>query len=302
MNKVEITLPMVKKLVTVQFSQYADLPIKPVALSGVDNRVFHLGDDMLVRLPSASRYVAQVEKEQQWLPILASGLSIPIPEPLAEGQPNDEYPWRWSIYRWLEGQSANLIAINDVELKQIAIDLADFLLELQGIDIARAPGPGKHNCYRGDHPSVYDADIKKLFLDLQADTIDKNGALEVWQKAMASSWSHNPVWVHGDVASGNFLVKEGRLSAVIDFGSMGVGDPSCDLVIAWTFFNKESRKIFYERIDLDPDTWARARGWALWKACFLLAGYKNKQGGDALVQKQLIQEIIDDHEACLGIL
>lgn len=260
--------------------------------SGVDNRVFRLGDEMLIRLPSASGYAAQVKKEQKWLPILAANLSIQIPSPVAMGGPSDAYPCNWSVYRWIEGKSANSLELKDQKLCQIAHDLASFLLELHSIETGGAPEAGLHNYYRGGSLSVYDSDTKKLINDLQT-IIDKERALAVWQKALSKSWSRQPVWVHGDIASGNLLIDKGRLNAVIDFGCMGVGDPACDLVIAWTFFKDESRQIFMQKMNLDPDTWARARGWALWKACFELAGLEDKSKVDALGQKQLIQEILE---------
>jgi aminoglycoside phosphotransferase (APT) family kinase protein len=66
--------------------------------------------------------------------------------------------------------------------------------------------------------------------------IDTNTATEVWEAALATSWHREPVWVHGDVSAGNLLVLEGQLSAAIDFGGLAIGDPACDLAIAWTFF------------------------------------------------------------------
>ena len=98
------------------------------------------------------------------------------------------------------------------------------------------------------------------------DRIDADLAREVWDAALASSWDRPPMWFHGDMAHGNLLVRDGRLSAVIDFGTSGVGDPACDLVIAYNFFTGSSRETFRAAVQQDADTWARARGWALWKA------------------------------------
>lgn len=291
MSLQEITLSLVIDLIAEQFPQWAHLPIRPVEFDGWDNKTFHLGDTMSIRLPSAEGYAAQVEKEQTWLPKLAPYLSCGIPEPIAMGCPSKNYPWNWSIYKWIDGESSNTLFINDVHLLLISEDLARFLNELHKIDIIGGPLPGAHNYYRGDHPSVYDAQTRSAITELQT-MIDADRAMAVWEKAINSKWNKNPVWIHGDFASGNFLIKNNRLTAVIDFGCMGVGDPACDLVIAWTFLKNESRKVFRSHLNLEADTWARARGWALWKASFELVGFKDKADPEAVKQLQIINEIL----------
>jgi aminoglycoside phosphotransferase (APT) family kinase protein len=132
---------LIQHLVASQFPQWKDLPIRPVAASGWDNRTFHLGEDMLMRMPSTACYIEQVEKEQRWLPILAP--SLPIPIPLAQGEPGDSYPWEWSIYRWLEGDTATSAQISD--LCDFARTLAQFLAALQSIDSTGGPLAGPHS-------------------------------------------------------------------------------------------------------------------------------------------------------------
>lgn len=263
-TKLEITESLVTALIAEQFPQWAHLPIRPVELSGWDNRTFRLGEEMSIRLPSAEEYAPKVQIEQKWLPLLAPHLSLSIPKPLALGQPSKNYPWHWSIYQWIEGESANVLHIDDSHLALIASDLAQFLNELHKIDTRGGPLPGPHNFYRGESPVVYNAETKSAIAQLQ-NFIDVDAATAVWEKSI-SSRNKNPVWFHGDVSAGNILIKDNQLVAVIDFGGMGVGDPAYDLVIAWTFLKNESRKIFRTHLSLDSDTWARARGWALWKA------------------------------------
>ena len=235
---------------------------------------------MSVRLPSAARYALQVEKEQRWLPILAPQLPLPIPVPLAMGRPAEDYPWPWSVYRWIDGETATIERIADV--RQFAVTLAEFLAALQAIDAGGGPAPGPHNFFRGGPPAYYDDETRQAIATLDG-RIDSDAATEVWERALASAWQGPPVWVHGDVASGNLLVRDGRLSAVIDFGSSGVGDPACDLYIAWTFLEGESRDAFRAALPLDDATWQRGRGWTLWKALITLAAAHRHQpaaGGD----------------------
>ncbi|BET36542.1 MULTISPECIES: aminoglycoside phosphotransferase family protein [Wolbachia] len=264
MQKVaRVDAAFVHRLVVTQFPQFKDLSICQIVPGGWDNRTFRLGDHMLVRMPSAAKYAMQVEKEQKWLPRLAPLLPLSIPKPLAMGESCEGYPWQWSIYQWIDGNTAASVHIAD--LNNFATSLAQFLAALQRIDTTDGPLPGPHNFYRGGVLTTYNAETKQAIAVLK-DRIDANAAIELWEAALASAWKGLPVWVHGDVSAGNLLVQEGKLSAVIDFGGLGIGDPACDLMIAWTLLRGESRKIFRAMLPLDASTWTRGRAWALWKA------------------------------------
>ncbi len=292
-SHVDITISLVRRLVAAQFPQWADLPIKPVEVGGVDNRTFHLGEDMTVRLPSGPWYALQVDKEQRWLPKLAPLLPLPVPVPLAKGAPAEGYPWQWSVYPWLEGETASSERIAD--LRQFATRLAEFLVALRRIDATGGPPPGRHNFFRGGPLTVYDAETRQAIAALDG-KIDTDTASEVWEAALGATWGGSPVWFHGDVARGNLLVdEEGRLSAVIDFGTSGVGDPSCDLAIAWTLFGGESRDAFRAALGLDEATWARGRGWTLWKALITLAGSIDTDPSEAGTARRVIDEVLADH-------
>jgi len=264
-----------------------------VAFGGWDNRTFHLGADMSVRLPSAQGYVAQVDKEHRWLPRLAPHLPLPIPVPLARGVPGAGYPWPWSVYRWLDGEIATVARIAD--MRAFATALAQFLTALQRCDPTGGPPPGPHNFYRGGPLTVYDAETRQAIAALEG-RIDAAAATAVWEAALHATWHGPPVWVHGDVASGNLLVTEGRLSAVIDFGSSGVGDPACDLAIAWTFLSGAGREAFRAGVPVDSATWARGRGWALWKALITLAPLLPIDPVKAAEPRRVIEEVLADHQ------
>lgn len=286
-----IDVSLVRHLIAAQFPQWKDLPIQPVALSGWDNRTFHLGKDMLVRMPSAAPYAAQVEKEHKWLPKLAPLLPLPIPVPLAIGEPANGYPWKWSIYRWLEGETAASAPIDN--LCDFATSLAQFLISLQRIDSTGGPLPGPHSFYRGGPLITYDAETRKAITVLK-DKIDVESATKIWEAALATAWHNSPVWVHGDVSAGNLLVQDGRLSAVIDFGQLTIGDPACDLAIAWTLFKGESREVFRAMLPLDAGTWTRGRAWTLWKALIIAAGFTNPNNLEAAQCWHIIDEVLAD--------
>ncbi len=290
--RVNIDAALARRLVAAQFPQWADLPIRPVERGGWDNRTFHLGETMTVRLPSAARYAAQVEKEHLWLPRLAPALPLPIPSPLAMGAPAEGYPWPWSVYRWLDGEIAASEPI--VDRVEFAANLAGFLARLQRIDAADGPKAGPHNFWRGGPLATYDAQTREAIAALDG-RIDTEAVTAVWDAALRSAWQGAPVWVHGDVAAGNLLVQDGRLSAVIDFGCSGVGDPACDLAIAWTFFEGESRQAFRAALPLDVETWARGRGWTLWKALIVFAGAAGANPLDTEKSERIIADLIADH-------
>jgi aminoglycoside phosphotransferase (APT) family kinase protein len=293
-QNIDINETLVRHLISSQFPQWANLPIKPVEFSGWDNRTFRLGDDMSVRLPSAEWYVAQVEKEQFWLPKLAPFLPLPIPTPLAIGNPDKNYPWQWSIYRWLNGENTTIENISD--LQEFATTLAQFIVALQQIDSTGGPPPGQHNFFRGGSLNVYDDETRNS-INVLSNEIDTDVATEVWEVAINTTWHRKPVWLHGDFAASNLLLKEGKLGAVIDFGCSGVGDPACDLTIAWTFFSGASREAFITTLALDSATWARARGWALWKALITLVEYIETDIHKSRNAKYVINEVLDDYRS-----
>jgi aminoglycoside phosphotransferase (APT) family kinase protein len=286
-----IDLSLVERLIADQFPQWADLAIRPVEPGGWDNRTFYLGEQMTVRLPSAAAYAEQVKKEHHWLPKLAPLLPLPIPVPLAVGVPALDYPWHWSVYRWLPGDNALIGTI--VDLRQFAASLAQFLVALQQIKAADGPPPGLHNFFRGGSLTIYDGETRHAISAL-SNEIDVAAATAVWEAALAAKW-HNPaLWLHGDVSAGNLLVEKGQLSAVIDFGCLGVGDPACDLSIAWTLFAGESRAAFRAALPLNNATWARGRGWALWKA-LITACQARIDTNEGRTSRRVIDEVLTDH-------
>lgn len=260
-EKADITPAVAAELVREQFPQWAELPVVPVDADGWDNTTFRLGDELSVRLPSADGYIAQVAKEHRWLPVLAPHLPLRIPEPVAKGRPGCGYPRPWSIYRWIDGEPARPDRIAD--LSALAARLAGFLVALYSIDAGDGPAAGAHNFFRGGPVSTYDEETREA---IDALAVDAAAATRAWEAALAADWSGPAVWVHGDLAASNLLVVGGELAAVIDFGCSAVGDPACDLVIAWTLFSGASRDAFVATLDVDDAMWARARGWALWKA------------------------------------
>jgi len=210
------------------------------------------------------------------------------------GRPDESYPWPWSVYEWRDGETALVERIDD--LKEFAGTLAGFLDALQAADATGGPPPGPHNFFRGGLLDVYDRQTREALIHLDG-RIDARAATDVWEAALSTSWQNAPVWFHGDVAYGNLLVNDGRLDAVIDFGTSGVGDPACDLAITWHLFMGESREVFRKARALDPGTWARGRGWTLWKALIVAAGMAGANPADVKKSWHVIDDVLADHRA-----
>ncbi len=291
-----IDADLVRRLIARQFPQWAEQPVTPVEPGGWDNQTFRLGSAMSVRLPRAERYVAQVEKEHLWLERLAPGLPLPISSPLVKGAPDLGYPWPWSVYRWIEGETAEIAG---ADTHALAADLAGFLAALHTIDASDGPAAGAHNFYRGGSLSTYDSETRTALERLRGQ-LDAQEAIAVWETALASTWTDAPVWVHGDVSAGNLLVRNGWLAAVIDFGCLGVGDPACDLAIAWTLFKGEERAAFRAALPLDNGTWARGRGWTLWKALIVWAGLADTNPAGKPECQRIVQDLLAEHRIARG--
>ena len=285
-------MSVARRLIDSQFPRWSHLPITAVRFDGWDNRTFRLGSELAIRLPSADRYVQQVDKEQRWLPVLAPQLPLSIPTPVAKGEPGSGFPYSWSVYRWIEGELASRARLAD--LTGFATTLAGFLNALGRVDATGGPGPGEHNFYRGGPLATYEGEALEA-IDALGDEVPREAVKRVWDDAMTTSWDRDPVWFHGDVATGNLLVRDGGLAAVLDFGTSGVGDPACDTVIAWTLFSGASRATFRAELGVDAGTWSRGRGWGLWKALITLVGHLERDAPQAAITRREIDQILGDY-------
>ena len=293
-QRITVDAEQVRRLVGQQFPQWASLPVQPVANGGWDNWTFHLGAGMLVRLPSASEYALAVDKEHRWLPVLAPQLPLPVPVPLGRGEPGAGYPYSWSVYPWLDGEPASAGRIGDPV--RFAVDLAGFLTALRGIDPVGGPRPGKHNWFRGGTLRTYDGQTQNALAELDGH-VDTGLAREIWNSALDARWDGAESWFHGDVAEGNLLLNGGQLAAVIDFGTCGVGDPACDLAIAWTLLTAEGRRAFRERLPAGEAAWTRGRGWALWKTLATCASTLGDDVREAASARRVLGEIFTEYKA-----
>jgi aminoglycoside phosphotransferase (APT) family kinase protein len=273
-DEIETDARLTQRLLEGQFPEWADLPIEAVASYGTDHDIYRLGDHLAVRLPRIGWATSQAAKEAEWLPKLAPHVPLALPVPLVMGQPAEGYPFTWSVYEWLPGENANG-TIDDLDLA--AVDLAGFVSALRQVETTGAHVRPLHG--RGG-PLVESDEHVRRSIALLGERIDAEAATRCWDESLgASPFSGGEVWVHGDLLPGNLLVVDGRLSAVIDFGGLNVGDPACDLQPAWNVFAGDSRNRFRAELQVDDGSWLRGRGWALSQAVTALAYYWDTNPG-----------------------
>ena len=293
-DQLEIDESLVRRLLAGQFPRWADLSIERVDSDGTENAIYRLGDELAIRLPYRAAKTTLVDKDHRWLPILAPHLPIPIPVPLAKGTPAEGYASRWSVCRWLPGENATLNRLADPS--QTARDLVHFIHALQLVSPAGGPPPGDHNFYRGIPLADRDAWTREAITKSDG-LVDTHAVTAAWERDLeAPVWEEPPVWIHGDLAPGNLLALDGRLSGVIDWGGLGVGDPATDLLPAWNLFQHESRGAFRDEIGADEATWARGRGLALSVALVALPYYLETNPVVVRWARNIIDEVLADHE------
>jgi aminoglycoside phosphotransferase (APT) family kinase protein len=266
-REVPVDEHLARRLIAEQYPRWADLSLTPVEPAGTDHAIFRLGDDMAARFPRIDWAAGQPEKEFAWLPRIAPHLSLAVPEPAALGDPAGDYPFHWLVCTWLDGENATPERLASPD--RTAADLIALLHELWSIDTTGGP-PAEG---RGGDLAIYDDDVRASVALIQ-DSIDARWALEEWAAALNSTpWANSPVWLHRDLDARNLLASDGRLSGLIDFGGLAVGDPAADLMVAWKMFEPSDRRAFRERLEIDDDTWRRARGCLLCQAVMILSYY-----------------------------
>jgi aminoglycoside phosphotransferase (APT) family kinase protein len=261
-DELELDETLVRELLTEQFPEWTGLPLRRIEPSGTVNAIFRLGDELSVRLPRRDGPAEPGSTELDWLPRLAPQLPIEVPVPVAQGRPNESYPWFWEIHTWVEGET---LPVEEIDAVQAARDLAELVRTLQRVEPSGGPPPG-----RGVALAERDPAFRYWLERFEGDS----RVVTEWTRALAAPpWDGSPVWHHGDLDCRNWLVRDGRISGVIDWGSMGVGDPACDVMVAWKLHSLEARDAFRETLPTDDATWERARGWAVSQAVAALSYY-----------------------------
>ncbi|MFI1255461.1 aminoglycoside phosphotransferase family protein [Streptomyces netropsis] len=285
---------LVRRLIAGQFPQWAGLAVERFPSGGTVNGMYRLGDGMVVRLPLVKGGAKDLSTERDWLPRLAPFMPTAVPEALGAGEPAEGYPWPWSVYRWLPGENPEAGALS--EPVPLAEDLAGFVAAVRSITL-----PGAPQAHRGGPVASLDASTRAAIEELRGipqEGVDCDAVAAVWEDALrAPGWDGPPVWLHADLMPGNLLVDGGRLTAVIDFGCMGVGDPACDLFPAWNLLPAGAREVFREALGVDDATWSRGRGRTLSQALIALPYYRRTNPAMARNARHVIRAVLAEAEA-----
>jgi aminoglycoside phosphotransferase (APT) family kinase protein len=293
-DEVEIDSALVERLVAEQFPEWAGLPVRVVERSGTDNVTFRVGDELAVRLPRTQRTQGQVEMDLTWMPRLAPYLPLAIPSPIRIGEPGAGYPFSWGVYRWLPGSTFSPDLVDPVAA---ARELAGFVRSLREIDTTGAPVPDDDPFSRGTPLAPRDGMFREA-LDELREYFDTGLLLAAWEESLAAdTWDGTPAWIHGDLMSGNILVADGKLSAVIDFGTARAADPAGDVMAAWFLFEGESRRMYRESLEIDRDTWLRARGWVLSLEIIAIPYYRDRRPEAIPDGQAFIADVLTDFTA-----
>ncbi len=315
-EEVDVDAALVRRLVDAQLPQYAELPLTQVEAWGTDHAIFRLGSELSVRVPKIGWAAMQGEEEATWLPVLAPALArhgIEVPVPLAVGDPTGEYPYRWYVSPWLAGETPrpddpSWARSSGVDWCALARDLAAFVVALQAVDVpadAPVPGPGQ----RGGPLTGMDVFTQERAARMRADPslfppdLDAQRTMDVLiavrdEGIHAPPWDGPAVWLHGDLSDGNVLVRDGRLTGVIDWGLLVAGDPAPDVMAAWNLFDAPSRAVFRDALGfVDDATWLRARAWAVRLAIQAIPYYRDTNPDIVARSWRVIRAVMDDVEA-----
>ncbi len=286
-DEVATDAALVARLVAAQFPGWARLPVEPVDSIGTDNAMYRLGDVLSVRMPRIHWAVPPLEREFEWLPRLAPQLPFATPVPIALGEPGEGYPWRWTVCRWLDG--THPAAGSSLGADRLAADLAHFVRAMRAVDPAGAPRTAWPRALHEEDGFV--RTTLAALADALAPNLDQ--VVEIWEDALAAPrWSGTPTWIHGDLSPGNLLTQDGRLTGVLDFGAMGVGDPASELRVAWNLLPPAARTRFRGELGADAAEWSRARGWALLQALAQLSYFGVRNPPIAANARHVIAELV----------
>lgn len=306
-NEIPVDTNLVRKLVDSQFSRYADLPIDRLGASGSSNVLFRLGEDLLVRIPRQPGGGVAIDKELDWVPEIDKHLTVDVPKIVAVGEPAFGYGERWSIVRWLNGELPSTCALDGPprsKRSKLATDLADTILALRAVEVPEAAATDPSlRWYRGGALAEFDGQTRRNIRQcgaIEGLNLDLDAVLAIWESSLTLPGAHKPAadrWYHSDLVAENLLVTNDRLSGVLDFGGLGIGDPTIDLHGAWELFDGPARDVFRRRLLASDAEWLRGRAWALAIALGCFTYYWDKMPGRRRDRLAMVQGVLADATA-----
>lgn len=291
-DEIDTDPALVRRLLRAQFPAWADLPVARLASGGTVNAIYRVGDELTVRLPLQPGGADAVATEARLLTRLAPLLPLPVPEVAGIGAPGEGYPLPWAVHRWIEGRCP--VEGELAEPGQVARALAEFAVAFRGIDLP--DGPPAH---RTGPLAVEDRQTRAAIDALRRtdEPFDADEITAAWEDALAAPpWQGPPCWTHSDLMPSNLLLADAgdreRLAAVLDFGTVGMGEPATDLIPAWNLLPASARDTYREAAAVDDATWARGRGWALSMAVIQLPYYRRTNPVIAANARYVIGQVL----------
>lgn len=288
-DEADIDVELVRRLLRGQFPQWADLPVTRLVSGGTVNAIFRVGEELTARLPLTAGGAEAIDLEARWLPQLAPLLTLEIPTVVAVGEPGEGYHWNWAVHRWIAGR--NPVEGRLPEPERAARALAEFGAAMRKVDLPGGPPAHRGGPLREEDESMREAIEALRHTD---EPFDADAIAVAWEAALgAPPWTGGRCWTHSDLMPSNLLLSGDRLSAVIDFGTVGMGEPATDLIPAWNLLTPAAREVFREAADVDDASWARGRGWALSMAVIQLPYYRTTNPIISANARHVIREILD---------
>jgi aminoglycoside phosphotransferase (APT) family kinase protein len=291
-DQVDIDESLLHRLLVEQAPEQAELPLRTVDSGGTEHAVFRVGGELAVRMPLHPNGVGGLLKEIRWLPVLAPHLTIEVPEIVMTGRPSGDYPFPWVMVRWIPGEDALTGRIDS--MSDAAETLGRFVAQLRRIDTTGTPVPGTEGFHRGGPLAERDDAFRDALARCEG-LLDVEVVRAVWEDALAApEWTGPPVWLHADLIPGNLLLRDGRLVAVVDFGTLSTGDPAYDVTPAWHVLDRDGRAVFRRLVDADGPTWRRAQGLVVSGGVIALPYYLNTNPSMVETARRGIGAVLDD--------
>jgi aminoglycoside phosphotransferase (APT) family kinase protein len=290
-DEIHVNIDLARALVVAQLPLWRELPVEPSPFAGTDHVMFRLGADKALRFPRRPSAVLQVLKEQEFLPAISRSLSVATPMPIKAMRACDQFGYPWSVCSWVEGHT--LQRTPDFVESDFVHEICSFLAAMKHTKVDNIPPPGQHNFGRGVPLQSRDEQTRAAILAI-SDEFDPAELLLAWDKSLAARVNDGkPELIHGDLAPSNILMRDGKLAGVIDWGGMAVGDPACDLMIAWNFLDNPWRGMFHLAVGVDDDEWMRGVGWALSVAAIQLPYYRSSSPTISATARATLRAILE---------
>lgn len=291
-DQLNVTVDVVRRLITDQFPAWALFSIMPVHVEGTVNAIFRIGEGLAARFPLQPR---DVETTRQWLRSeadaaleLSAHTSFPVPEPVAIGEPGAGYPLPWSVQTWLPGTTAS--QQDPSNSGDFAHDLAKFIAEVRAIDVRGRSFAGDG---RGGDLRSHDEWMEVCFKQSEQ-LFDVARLRRIWARLRELPRESPDVMTHGDLIPGNVLVNNGRLVGILDVGGLGPADPALDLVTAWHLLDAGPRKLLREDLRSDELEWERGKAWAFQQAMGAAWYYHSTNPPMSRMGRRTIERILAD--------